>query len=113
MRNYEPNPFESVQVVYLLKSRMADKGAGKLAPHAPAGGAAAGLVSVSTTCTNSFSEGNHLRRGVQCRLRLHALQQIAGLLQTGFSAACGSTNINSLQVYPPLSNTGGKLPNYR
>lgn len=31
----------------------------------------------------------------------------------GFSAACGSTNINSLQVYPPLSNTGGKLPNYR
>lgn len=57
MRNYEPNPFESVQVVYLVKLRMADKGAGKRAPHAPAGGAAAGLVSVSTTCRTIVSEG--------------------------------------------------------
>ena len=32
----------------------------------------------------------------QCRLRLHALQQVAGLLQTGFSAACGFTRINFL-----------------
>ena len=75
----------------------ADKGVGKRAPHAPAGGAAAGLVSVSTTCKNTFSEGKPpsawgsvpptaprastacraSANRVQCRLRLHAYQFFA------------------------------------
>ena len=115
----------AVQVVRLVKLRMADKGVGKLAPHAPAGGAAAGLVSVSTTCKNTFSEGKppsawgsvppaaprastNFRASanrVQCRLRLHELQQIAGFLQTGFSAACGFTRINFLPSKPPINFT--------
>lgn len=64
-----------------------------------------GLSQFQQVARTPFQRGNRLRRWVPCRLRLHALQQVAGLLQTGFSAAFGSTRINFLPSKPPINFT--------
>ena len=103
MRNYEPNPFESVQVVYLVKLRMGRQRGGQACAARPCWRRSRRACLSFNNLQNYRFRGETAFGWGQCRLRLHALQQVAGLLQTGFSAAYGSTRINFLPSKPPIN----------